>query len=280
MAAHLALLTASLVWGLSYLGTKIALEDMGPFQMATVRVLLAAVFYVPLIATAHRRLGIQRGVALGLLGVVLYYLGFNVGLQGARVTDAGVIQASIPAVSALIAIPLLGERPRVLVWAGIALSFVGVVLLVGGTGASGEGSFLGNLLIIWSVVVWGLYSVYVRKLGGAATAGEITAATMAWGGLLALPLGVAELAFVTPSLTVQGVAATVLLAVFAGAAAYWLWSYGLARVEAARATAYLNLLPLVAAASGVAVLGERIGLAEIGGAVLIVGGVTLAARAR
>jgi hypothetical protein len=59
-----------------------------------------------------------------------------------------------------------------------------------------------------------------------------------------------------PRVTPAALAATVFLAVFAGALAYWLWSYGLARVEAARATNYLNLLPLVAVLSGTLVLGE------------------------
>jgi drug/metabolite transporter (DMT)-like permease len=277
---HLALLGASLIWGLSYLGTKIALQDMGPFQLATVRVLLAASFYLPVFVAGRSSLSRRQGLALGLLGIVLYYLGFNVGLQTARVTDAGVIQASIPAVSALIAIPLLGERPGVLVWTGISLSFLGVVLLVGGTGAAGEGSLVGDLLILWSVLIWGLYSVYVRRLGSQASPTTITAATLVWGGALLVPLGVGELAVASPRLTVEGAAATLFLAIFAGALAYWLWSYGLARVEAARGTAYLNLLPLVAAISGVLLLGERVGPIEVAGGILIVGGVTLAARTR
>ena len=253
---------------------------MGPFQMAALRVLIAAAFYVPVFVASRHALSARQGVALGLLGVVLYYLGFNVGLQTARVTDAGVIQASIPAVSALIAIPMLGERPRPIVWFGIAVSFVGVVVLVSGTRAGGEGSLVGDLLIVWSVIVWALYSVYVRKLGGSMTPAAITAATMVWGGLLVVPLGLAELAFIRPHPTPSSLSATVLLAVFAGALAYWLWSFGLARIEAAKGTNYLNLLPLVAAVSGALVLGERIGPTEVVGGLLIVGGVTLTARSR
>lgn len=280
MRPHLALLGASLIWGLSYFGTKIALQDMGPFQLATIRVLLAAALFVPAFVAGRRALSLRQGLALGLLGIALYYLGFNVGLQTARVTDAGVIQATIPAVSALIAIPMLGERPGKLVWAGIGLSFLGVVLLVGGTGVTGEGSLPGDLLIMWSVVIWGLYSVYVRRLGGQASPATITAVTMVWGGLLLIPLGAAELVFVKPTFTIEGALATLFLAIFAGALAYWLWSYGLARVEAARGTVYLNLLPLVAGISGALLLGEHVGLVEVAGGLLIVGGVTLAARAR
>jgi O-acetylserine/cysteine efflux transporter len=70
----------------------------------------------------------------------------------------------------------------------------------------------------------------------------------------------------------------VFLAIFAGAVGYWLWSYGLARVPAAQATTYLNLLPVVAAASGALVLGERIGVTELLAGVVIVAGVLLATR--
>lgn len=65
---------------------------------------------------------------------------------------------------------------------------------------------------------------------------------------------------------------------FPSALGYWLWSYGLSRIEAGRASTYLNLATLVAVASGALVLGERIGPIELAGGVLIVSGVALAGR--
>ena len=108
--AHLALLGASLIWGLSYLGTKIALADLGPFELATTRGPVRRL-HVLVFLPARRALSLRQGMLLGMLGVVLYYIGFNVGLQTARVTDAGVIQATIPAVAALIAIPCSTSGP-------------------------------------------------------------------------------------------------------------------------------------------------------------------------
>lgn len=277
--AHLALLTVTLIWGLAYLVTAIQLRDMGPFQAAAARVVISAALLAPAIARLPRSgLGLRPGVVLGVLGVVAYYAGFNVGLQTARVTDAGVIQATIPAVTALLAVPLLGERPRWQVWAGIGLSFAGVVVLVTGTSVGGEGSIVGDLWIVFSVLVWSLYSVYARKLGARVSAMTITAATIGWGALLLLPFAVVELSTVTPRVTIEGAAATIYLAVFAGAVGYWLWSYGLARVAAAQAATFLNLLPVVAAASGALVLGERLGTIEVVAGVVIVAGVLLATR--
>jgi len=277
--AHLALFTVSVIWGLAYLFTKVQLADLGPFEGAAARVWISAALIAPaVVGLPGSGIGIRRGLTLGFLGIAGYYAGFNVGLQTARVSDAGVIQASIPAVSALLATRLLGERPHWRVWVGIALSFAGILTLVTATSAAGQGSLTGDLWIVFSVVAWAIYSVYVRRLGSAYSATALTAATLAWGAVLVLPLAFLELAAVTPRLTLAGAAATLYLAVFAGAIGYWLWSYGLARVPAARATSYLNLLPVVALASGALVLNERVGPTEILSALVIVGGVYLATR--
>lgn len=251
---------------------------MGPFELAAIRTALAAVFFVPALLRARGTIGVRDGLVLGGLGITLYYAGFNVGLQDARATDAGVIQAAIPAATALVAIPLLGERGALWSWLGIALSTLGVVLLVAGTSASGTGSLTGNLWIVVSVVVWALYSVIARRISRRAGGTAITAATLVYGALLCLPLAALELATVVPRVTPEGVAAVLFLAAFASAAGYWLWAYGLARVEAGRASAYLNLLPLVAAVSGALILGERIGLVELAAGGIIVSGVALAGR--
>jgi drug/metabolite transporter (DMT)-like permease len=279
--AHLALLLVTTIWGLAYLGTKVALVDLGPFQAAALRVAISAAVFLPAYRATRRAIGRRDSALLGVLGVVAYYGTFNVGLQTARTTDAGVIQASIPAVTGLLAIPLLGERPRWAVWAGIALSTAGVVLLVSQTtGASREGSLIGDLWIVGSVLDWALYSIVIRRISRSASAVAITAATLVWGAILLVPLALAELAFVRPTLSVASAAATLYLAILAGALGYWLYSYGLARVAAAPATTYLNLLPLVAASSGVLILGERIGVTELAAGAIIVVGVSLATAVR
>src|SRR5439155_25405149 len=171
----------------------------------------------------------------------------------------------------------LGGRGCLGAWSAIALWRVGVVALVVGTTAAGSGSLGGDLLIVASVLDWALYSIYIRRLARDVDDAAITAAALVVGAALLLPLGAAELAVVTPRLTPSAIIAVVYSGLAASALGYCLWSYGLARVQAAAATAYLNLLPLVAAASGAIVLGEHIGIVEVSAGVVIVAGVTLAA---
>src|SRR5262249_47017728 len=77
--AHLALLTVSCIWGLSYLGTKIALHDLGPFQMATVRTLIAAVLFLPAFVATRGSVTPRQSFWLGTLGIVAYFAAFNIG---------------------------------------------------------------------------------------------------------------------------------------------------------------------------------------------------------
>lgn len=278
MRAHAALLLVTGIWGLSYLATKIALRDFGPFELAAIRTTIAAVLFVPALIRARAQIRTVDGLVLGALGVAFYYAAFNVGLATARATDAGVIQAAIPAASALFAIPLLGERGTLRSWLGIALSTVGVIVLVAGTRAVGEGSLVGDLWIVLTVIDWALYNIAVRRISRRASDTAVTAAALVYGAALVLPLGAFELAQGLPIITAEGALALLFLAFFASALGYWLWSYGLSRLEAGRASSYLNLLPLIAVLSGALVLGERVGPIELAGGALILGGVALAGR--
>lgn len=278
MRPHAALLLVSGIWGLSYLATKIALQDFGPFELAAIRTTIAAAFFLPALLRARTQIRTRDGLVLGALGVAFYYAAFNIGLATARATDAGVIQAAIPAASALFAIPLLGERGTLRSWLGIVLSTIGVVVLVAGTSAVGQGSLAGDLWIVLTVIDWALYNIAVRRISRRASDTAVTAAALVYGAALVLPLGALELAQGLPVITTEGTLAVLFLALFASALGYWLWSYGLKRLEAGRASAYLNLLPLVAVVSGSLVLGERIGAIELAGGGLILGGVALAGK--
>lgn len=278
MRAHLALFAVACIWGLSYLGTKVALRDLGPFELAAIRTIIAAALFVPALLRARGQIRPLDGLVLGALGVAFYYAAFNIGLATARATDAGVIQAAIPAASALFAIPLLGERGTVRSWLGIALSTVGVIVLVAGTSAVGEGSLGGDLWIVLTVIDWALYNIAVRRISRRASDTAITAAALVYGAALVLPIGAFELSQGLPTITLEGALAVLFLAFFASALGYWLWSYGLSRLETGRASTYLNLLPLVAVISGALVLGERVGPIELAGGALILSGVALAGK--
>lgn len=135
---------------------------------------------------------------------------------------------------------------------------------------------MGDLWVALSVLDWGVYSTYLRRLGQRYDEKAIAGATLIWGMILLLPLGLIEFTAGRPTPSAATLWAVAYLGVVAGAVGYRLWTYGLAHVQAARAASYLNLLPLVSVVSGALVLDETLGWVEVIAAGLIVTGVTLA----
>lgn len=91
---------------------------------------------------------------MALTGVALYYLAFNVALQFTTASQGALVQSSIPAVTAVMAILWLGERVSVRRGIGIALAMAGVLLIVARSApdAGARSPVIGNRSSAWPVV--------------------------------------------------------------------------------------------------------------------------------
>src|SRR5690606_5630645 len=122
-----------------------------------------------------------------------YYLAFTLGMVYISASQGALVQASIPAMTALVAALWLRERASGLRWLGIAMSIAGVLIVFsGGAADSGEASQTGNLLIFASVVCWALYTALVKRVA-AFDSLVITVAVMGTGAILLLPIAGYEL---------------------------------------------------------------------------------------
>jgi drug/metabolite transporter (DMT)-like permease len=201
-----------------------------------------------------------------LAGYAMFVLGFE-GLARTTAASASLLVAVGPPALAVGAAVADGERAGRAAWAAVALSAVGVVLLVGDPGPGR--TFLGDALCVASMVgaaAWTLVSRRVAYRVGALTA---TALQFALGGLLVLPFALWREG-PPPALSGWPLASVLFVGVVCTAGTFVLWTWGVMRVEAARAGVIGNVEPVVGSALGVAVLGETLGaLALAGGAVLV-----------
>jgi len=284
--AALSLLLVMLIWGSTFVVTKAAVADVPPLLLAFLRFALASAILVPT-AQAHgglsalpRPLPLRELALMGLTGVAIFFAGFNLALAHTTATDGALIQGTIPAVSALVAAVVLGERLGPGRALGIAASVAGVALVVvaGGGSDAAPNRVLGNLLMVGTVVAWVVYSLVGRRLravSGLAT----TAYSTLLGTLVLVPAVAVELALrPRPTLTAEGLVAVAYLGVVASAFAFWLWNRALAVLDVAQATAFINLVPLVGVAGAALVLGEPFTLAHLVGGAFIVVGVGLCLR--
>ena len=290
-----ALLFVVLIWGLNFPIIKVALEPMPPYVVNAFRFAVSAVvlggihgwrtrhepggFWAPM--REHGRIV----VALGLLGYVLYQWCFIVGVNVTSAGSAALIISSSPIWTAVIARMAGMEQLPLGAWGGLLLSLVGTVLVVvAGHGAPDFASdtLFGNALMLVGALLWAAYTVLSRpvlKAGVSATGLAFFCIALSlpvlWG------LGWGELdqvdwANVTPTVW----AAILFSGGFSTGIAYAFWNTAVQRVGPSATAIYNNLVPVVALASGVVLIGERVTLYQLLGGALIIGGLVLMRRVR
>ena len=274
-----ALLAAVVIWGATYVITKQALADLGPFTILVIRfgtgwLLLWAVAagrgYSPKMSLEPRFL------VFGLTGIVLHNGLETMGLVFTSAGSAALVIASAPAVTAAMSFFVLKERIRRIQAAGIAASVGGVILITAqGAGGSAGPAIAGNVLVFAGVVAWAVYSIQGKRIT-TGLSGLVATAAGAGGALIfLLPLAFGELVVTgVPSFTPGALLSVAYLGALASAAAYGLWNYALEHVDASVAAPFLNLVPVIGLVLAIAA-GEPTDPIQIAGGLTVGVGVWL-----
>lgn len=277
--AIIALIAANVIWGTTSVVTKPLLERVPPLTVATSRFAVAVAILVPLLLLTGRRPALGRIPALmGFVGVFLVYLCQNAGLEYTTAANGSLIHGGIPALTAVLAALLVGERLSGRNAAGIAASLVGVTaVVVLKPGAEFGISALGDVLVLASALALAGYFVVGRRAFASCDPVALAAGVASFGLLFLLPTSVVELAvrgMTRP--TVGDLLGLLYLGIGASALAFVLWGYGLRHLAAGQAATFANLTPLVGVGVAALLLGEPIAAVQLGGGLLILGGVWLA----
>lgn len=282
--------------GTSVVASKLIGLQVEPFAATALRHLLALPVLVLLcwqFRPAWPRPS-RRDVLILLLQAASGSVGYTVlliaGTSMASAADAGVVAGTLPAMAALFAILILGERPGLLALMGIALTTAGVLLL--STGGGSELSVpmphrpLGIALVAAAVVCEVVFILGQRRLHTPIE--PLAMATlMSLGGLL-LSLPAAGVAWAMGS-SHSGMDAKGMWAALAAIAWYawvptvigfWLWYAGARRATATQAAASTAWLPLVAVTGATAVLGEALTASQVSALALVLAGVLVGSITR
>ncbi len=177
---------------------------------------------------------------------------------------------------ALLGVFSRGERATGRQWAGILLSFAGIVVLVLAAGGAGGGSLTGNLLVLAASVSAAVYSILARRLLVSRSALFVTAWQNLFGALFMAPLALVEALVVgVRRPTAEAAGSVLFLTLMCSIVAYLLLNYAFRFLPANRVSVFINLTPIVAVASAFVLLGERLTLAQAAAAVVVVAGVWL-----
>jgi drug/metabolite transporter (DMT)-like permease len=283
-STELSLVLMATIWGVNFSVVKYGTQVMEPLAYNALRMGLGcAVLLVLATWRAGKRpegADMWKLLALGVLGHCIYQVLFINGIARTRAGTASLVIASSPAMVAIVArffghdkLPLKGV-------AGIALSIVGVFLVLGGTLSSdGQGHITGDLLILVAVACWAFYTNWLVDLTKRIDAVQVATWTLVGG---VVPLA----AIATPALLrVQWSGVTLLTwasvfysGVVAMVIAYLLWYRGVHRIGPTRTSMYGNLQPVVAVIVAWVALNEVPTLFQGAGAATVIGGLYLSRR--
>ncbi len=281
-------LFAVIVWGASFIATKVALRDVSPVTIVWLRFLMGVVILGAAVAArrqfawpASREWGYFA--LLGFLGIAFHQWLQSNGLETSEAGTTAWIVSTTPVFMALLGWFLLKERLGWTKSLGILLAFGGVLVVVskGDPGAISVGRFgaPGDKLILVSAVNWAVFSVLSRRGLKSHPASLMMLYVMAFGWAFTSLLFLATKGFLEiGSLTLNGWLGVAFLGIFCSGLAYIAWYDALKALTTAQTGVFLYIEPLVAVVVAFLILGEAFTPASLVGGAIILFGVWLVNR--
>jgi drug/metabolite transporter (DMT)-like permease len=276
-----ALVVAVLVWAVNFSVVKAAISHIPPLAFDSIRLLGASTAFL-LLARLSPGPSLLPGdgrrlLVLGLVGHTAYQLLFIFGIEATTAANSAILLGLTPVFVALLS-TAAGERPRALAWVGIAISVLGVYLVLHDSTEVG-GSLFGDALTLAATFCWSLHTVLSKSVVGRYGPIRTNAYAMSVGTLFFLPFGLPALLRLAPaSIPASAWWGTAYSLLFSLVGAYVVWYVGVARIGPTHTAVYSNLTPVAALVVAYLALGEPVGGLQLIGVLAILGGIYLVRR--
>lgn len=276
----LTVLFAVFVWGISFVATKVVLDELPPVSIAFFRQLIAITPLLVLLRANGETLRLEKKelrlfFVASFFGLVLYFVFENTGLQYTTASNASMLVAAIPIFTLIIETILNRKKLALFTLAMILVSIGGVYLVLFEDGMPDFSSktFLGNLLVFGAMVSWIAYTYLSKRLSAKYNSLKITTVQT----FCSIPLFIPFLVREVPAWHIPSTATLLnmaFLGILCSAAAYVAYLYGIAKLGPVIPSAFLNLMPVVTILTGMVLLAEIPTPMQIVGAALIIGSLT------
>ena len=277
------------LWGSTLVVARATYEIVPPLALAFWRWVVAVVVLLPFVwkklpASRSYLRDSWRGLSVLCVAMVVGSTLAVISVNYTTALNASLINGSQPAITALVAFVVVRERLAPARAFGIAIAFLGIVVMI----AQGHLEVLrsmrfnvGDLVMVIAVLAWALYSVEVHRQQNQPSS-EVLLFFVALSGLVGvLPFYVLETIYVREFIpSWPGVAAIVYISFFASILAVGLWNVAIRSVGATRSALFINLIPVFGAAFAMIFLRERLYVFHVIGAMLVFVGIFLSIRKR
>jgi drug/metabolite transporter (DMT)-like permease len=275
-------IAAVIFWGVSFIATKIALDELVPLTIIFLRLILAVIFLTAIAVYTKRDFSVNlknHGGILILALVAVFHLWIQVtGMQYTTAAKTGWIIGTAPVFMVLVGLAAFKESLTILKTTGILIAFFGLILLIshGDLSSIDLISNKGDFLILASAFTWAVYSAVNKKI-------SLTYPPMMTILFLFLMMAIIISPFTINDAAVQSVihlsavswVSILFLGILCSGAAYVMWASALKEMESAKVGAFLYFEPFVTVIASWIILNEKITLLMILAGIIITLGVVL-----
>lgn len=276
---HLAALLTIVIWGTTFISTKILLADFQPVEILFFRFVMG---FLVLLAAYPRRLRTAdykqelTFVLAGLCGICLYYLLENIALTFTLASNVGVIISVAPFFTAILAHFAMKseEKLRSQFFIGFVVAMAGIIL-ISFNGRELELNPLGDLLAVVAALVWACYSILTKKISSFGYPVILsTRRTFFYGILFMIPALFlfdfqADLSRFTNITYLFNI---LYLGLGASALCFVTWNFAVKELGAVKTSVYIYMVPVITVVTSVLILHEQLTLlAGIGTVLTLIG---------
>ncbi|WP_421535910.1 DMT family transporter [Priestia sp. D3YE.R1] len=284
--AYIAAIAYAFIIGLSFMFVKMTLEVATPLDTLAHRFTIAFVVATIFILFSKNKLKISwkdivQILPLALLYPILFFAFQVFGLARTSSSQAGIIQATVPIFTLVLAILILKEKAKRAQLVSISLSVLGVIYLLVMSGSGAEAANLvGSVFIIISAITNAFYNVLARKLTQRYSLLTITYIMTLFGfvafNIMALGSHVIQgttSEFFQPFSHLNFVLAILYLGILSSLGTSYLSNFALSKIEAAQMSVFSNVATLITIIAGVLFLQEAFHFYHLIGGIMIIIGV-------
>lgn len=279
ISGHIAAIITIIIWGTTFISTKILLRTFMPIEILFLRF---SIGFLTLILVYPHRLAVKEKkhelyfMLAGLSGVTLYFLFENIALTYALASNVGVIISIAPFFTAILAHFFVnGEKLKKNFCIGFIVAISGIMLISFNGSSILKLNPMGDILAVIASILWAVYSILTKKIGsfGYNTI-QTTRRIFFYGLIFMIPalflfdFKINLSSFANPSVLLN----IGYLGFGASALCFVTWNFSVKVLGAVKTSVYIYLVPVITVITSVIVLKENITLISLAGTILTLAG--------
>jgi drug/metabolite transporter (DMT)-like permease len=286
--AYAAWLLVCLVWGTTYLAIRVALESVPVALLAGLRWMAAGLILAALLPLAGERLPpVRTWGSIAIAGFLMAVIGNGGVVWAEQYVASGlsaVLVAMVPLWSVLVEVALpRGERLRSTTLTGLALGFLGIVVLVWPEltveGQDGRLFVAGVVSLQLACLGWALGTSFTKRTTRTSTPFAQSAMQMLLSGVMLIVIGTIAGEWSRLTFTVRTASAMIYLVLFGSVVGYSSFVYALKHLPISTVSLYAYVNPIIAVVLGSLLLGEPFSLRVVAASALVLAGIAVVRRA-